>query len=103
MKRNKSSKNVQQSKLGNKETIHSYRDEEQRKEDEEQVAYLRQEEMKIGKIYTISRTVNFLEREITVFRMVKLLSVGKTVIVDNGDGTKSNMSTEMFRKMAKEE
>lgn len=58
--------------------------------------------MKIGKIYTLSRTVNFLEREITVFRMVKLLSVGKTVIVDNGDGTKSNMSTEMFRKMAKE-
>lgn len=42
MKRNKSSKNVQQSKLGNKETIHSYRDEEQRKEDEEQVAYLRE-------------------------------------------------------------
>lgn len=59
--------------------------------------------MKIGKIYTLSRTVNFLEREITVFRMVKLLSVGKTVIVDNGDGTQSNMSTEMFRKMAKED
>lgn len=37
--------------------------------------------MKIGKIYTLSRTVNFLEREITVFRMVKLLSVGKIASV----------------------
>lgn len=58
--------------------------------------------MKIGKIYTLSRTVNFLEREITVFRMVKLLSVGKTVLVDNGDGTQSEMSVEAFREMAKE-
>ena len=59
--------------------------------------------MKTGEIYTLSRTVNFLEREITVFRMVKLLSVGKTVIVDNGDGTQSEMDADAFREMAKEE
>ena len=59
--------------------------------------------MKIGKIYTLSRTVSFMEREITVCRMVKLLSVGKTVLVDNGDGTQSEMSVEAFREMAKED
>lgn len=59
--------------------------------------------MKVGKIYTLSRTVSFMEREITVCRMVKLLSVGKTVLVDNGDGTQSEMSVEAFREMAKED
>lgn len=59
--------------------------------------------MKTGKIYTLSRTVSFMEREITVCRMVKLLSVGKTVLVDNGDGTQSEMSVEAFREMAKED
>ena len=59
--------------------------------------------MKVGKIYTLSRTVSFMEREITVCRMVKLLSVGKTVLVDNGDGTQREMSVEAFREMAKED
>lgn len=59
--------------------------------------------MKIGKIYTLSRTVSFMEREITVCRMVKLLSVGKTVLVDNGDGTQSEMDADAFREMARED
>lgn len=42
MKRNKNSKNVQRNETDNQETIHSYRDEEQRREDAEQIAYLRE-------------------------------------------------------------
>lgn len=58
--------------------------------------------MKIGKIYTLTRTVDLSGRQITVCRRVKLLAVGETVLVDNGDGTQSEMSAEVFREMAEE-
>ena len=59
--------------------------------------------MQIGKIYTLTRTVDLSDRQITVCRRVKLLEVGETVLVDNGDGTQSEMSAEVFREMAKED
>ena len=59
--------------------------------------------MQIGKIYTLTRTVDLSGRQTTVCRRVKLLEVGKTVLVDNGDGTQSEMSVEAFREIAKEE
>ena len=59
--------------------------------------------MQIGKIYTLTRTVDLSGRQITVCRRVKLLTAGETVLADNGDGTQSEMSAEVFRKMAKEE
>ena len=59
--------------------------------------------MQIGKIYTLTRTVDLSGRQITVCRRVKLLEVGETVLVDNGDGTQSEMSAEVFRKMAEED
>ena len=59
--------------------------------------------MKIGKIYTLTRTVDLSGRKITVCRRVKLLEAGETVLVDNGDGTQSEMSAEVFREMAKED
>lgn len=59
--------------------------------------------MEIGKIYTITRTVDLSGRKITVCRRVKLLETGETVLVDNGDGTQSEMSVEAFREMAKED
>lgn len=59
--------------------------------------------MQVGRIYTLTRTVDLSGRQITVCRRVKLLTAGETVLVDNGDGTQSEMSTEVFREMAKEE
>ena len=59
--------------------------------------------MQVGRIYTLTRTVDLSGRQITVCRRVKLLAVGETVLVDNGDGTQSEMSAEVFRKMAKED
>lgn len=59
--------------------------------------------MQIGKIYTLTRTVDLSGRQITVCRRVKLLAAGETVLVDNGNGTQSEMSTEVFREMAKED
>lgn len=59
--------------------------------------------MQIGKIYTLTRTVDLSGRQITVCRRVKLLAAGETVLVDNGDGTRSEMSAEVFRKMAEED
>lgn len=59
--------------------------------------------MQIGKIYTLTRTVDLSGRQITVCRRVKLLAAGETVLVDNGDGTQSEMSAEVFRKMAEED
>lgn len=59
--------------------------------------------MQIGKIYTLTRTVDLSGRQITVCRRVKLLAAGETVLVDNGDGTQSEMSAEAFREMAEEE
>lgn len=59
--------------------------------------------MKIGKIYTLTRTVDLSGRQITVCRRVKLLAEGETVLVDNGDGTQSEMDAEAFRELAEEE
>lgn len=59
--------------------------------------------MQIGKIYTLTRTVDLSGRQITVCRRVKLLEAGETVLLDNGDGTRSEMSVEAFREMAREE
>ena len=59
--------------------------------------------MQIGKIYTLTRTVDLSDRQITVCRRVKLLEAGETVLVDNGDGTQSEMSVEAFREMARED
>lgn len=60
--------------------------------------------MQIGKIYTLTRTVDLHGRQITVCRRVKLLEAGeKTVLVDNGDGTQSEMDAEAFREMAEED
>lgn len=59
--------------------------------------------MQIGKIYTLTRTVDLSGRKITVCRRVKLLEAGETVLVDNGDGTQSEMSVEAFREMAEED
>lgn len=59
--------------------------------------------MQIGKIYTLTRTVDLFGRQITVCRRVKLLEAGETVLLDNGDGTQSEMSVEVFREMAEED
>lgn len=59
--------------------------------------------MQIGKIYTLTRTVDLSGRQITVCRRVKLLEAGETVLVDNGDGTQSEVDAEVFREMAEEE
>ena len=59
--------------------------------------------MQIGKIYTLTHTVDLSGRQIAVCRRVKLLAAGETVLVDNGNGTQSEMSTEVFREMAKED
>ena len=59
--------------------------------------------MQIGKIYTLTRTVDLSGRKITVCRRVKLLEAGETVLLDNGDGTQSEMSVEVFREMAEED
>lgn len=58
--------------------------------------------MQIGKIYTLTRTVDIPGRQITVCRRVKLLAAGETVLVDNGDGTKSRIPAEEFEKMVEE-
>lgn len=59
--------------------------------------------MQIGKIYTLTRTVDLPGSQITVCRRVKLLEAGETVLVDNGDGTRSEMDAEAFREMARED
>ena len=59
--------------------------------------------MQVGRIYTLTRTVDLSGRQITVCWRVKLLAAGETVLVDNGDGTQSEMSVEAFREMAKED
>ena len=56
-----------------------------------------------GKIYTLTRTVDLSGRQITVCRRVKLLEAGETILVDNGDGTRSEVDVEAFREMAKED
>ena len=64
---------------------------------------IRRKTVKIGKIYTLTRTADLSGRQITVCRRVKLLAVGETVLVDNGDGTRSRMDAETFREMAEED
>ena len=59
--------------------------------------------MQIGKIYTLTRTVDIPGRQITVCRRVKLLEAGETVLVDNGDGTRSRMDSETFLEMVEED
>ncbi len=59
--------------------------------------------MQIGKIYTLTRTVDLSGRQITVCRRVKLLEAGETILLDNGDGTQSEMDVETFREMARED
>lgn len=59
--------------------------------------------MQVGRIYTLTRIADLTGRQITVCRRAKLLSAGETVLVDNGDGTRSEMSVEAFREMAKED
>ena len=59
--------------------------------------------MQKGKIYTLTRTVDLSGRQITVCRRVKLLEAGETILVDNGDGTQSEMDVETFREMARED
>ena len=59
--------------------------------------------MQIGKIYTLTRTVDLFGRQINVCRRVKLLEAGETVLVDNGDGTRSRMDAETFWEMAEED
>lgn len=59
--------------------------------------------MRIGKIYTLTRTVDLSGRQINVCRRVKLLEAGETVLLDNGDGTRSRMDAEVFLKMAEED
>ena len=58
--------------------------------------------MQIGKIYTLTRTVDLSGRQITVCRMVKLMEAGEEVLVDNGDGTQSRIPMEEFEKIAEE-
>ena len=59
--------------------------------------------MQVGRIYTLTRTVDLSGRQITVCRRVKLLESGETVLVDNEDGTRSEMSAEAFREMVEED
>lgn len=59
--------------------------------------------MQVGRIYTLTRTVDLSGRQITVCRRVKLLEAGEPVLLDNGDGTRSEMSAEAFREMAEED
>lgn len=59
--------------------------------------------MQVGRIYTLTRTVDLSGRQITVCRRVKLLAAGETVLVDNGDGTRSEVDAETFWEMAKED
>ena len=59
--------------------------------------------MQIGKIYTLTRTVDLSGRQITVCRRVKLLEASETILVDNGDRTQSRMYAETFWEMARED
>lgn len=57
-----------------------------------------------GKVYCLIRQVEQGNRILAVCRRVKVLETEeKQVLVDNGDGTRSEMDVETFREMAKEE
>lgn len=55
-----------------------------------------------GKVYCLIRQVEQGNRMIAASRRVKLLEAGETVLVDNGDGTKSRIPAEEFEKMVEE-
>lgn len=57
-----------------------------------------------GKVYCLIRQVEQGNRMIVACRRVRVLeTAGKQVMVDNGDGTRSEISAEAFREMAKED
>lgn len=57
-----------------------------------------------GKVYCLIRQVEQGNRMIAASRRVRVLeAAGKQVMVDNGDGTRSEISAEAFREMARED
>lgn len=57
-----------------------------------------------GKVYCLIRQVEQGNRMIVVCRRVRVLETeGKQVMVDNGDGTQSEISVETFCEMARED
>lgn len=57
-----------------------------------------------GKVYCLIRQVEQGNRMIVASRRVRVLETEeKQVLVDNGDGTRSEISTEAFREMARED
>ena len=57
-----------------------------------------------GKVYCLIRQVEQGNRMITASRRIRVLETEeKQVLVDNGDGTRSEISAEAFREMAKED
>lgn len=57
-----------------------------------------------GKVYCLIRQVEQGNRMIAASRRIRVLETEeKQVLVDNGDGTQSEMSVEVFREMAKED
>ncbi len=56
-----------------------------------------------GKVYCLIRQVEQGNRMITASRRIRVLETEeKQVLVDNGDGTRSEISAEAFREMAHE-
>lgn len=57
-----------------------------------------------GKVYCLIRQAEQGNRMIAVCKRVRVLETEeKQVMVDNGDGTRSEISAEAFREMAKED
>lgn len=57
-----------------------------------------------GKVYCLLRQVEQGNRMIAASRRVRVLETEeKQVMVDNGDGTRSEISAEAFREMARED
>lgn len=57
-----------------------------------------------GKVYCLIRQVKQGNRMIAASRRVRVLETEeKQVMVDNGDGTRSEISAEAFREMARED
>lgn len=57
-----------------------------------------------GNVYCLIRQVEQGNRMIDVCRRVRVLeTIGKQVLVDNGNGTQNRMDVETFREMAREE
>ena len=57
-----------------------------------------------GKVYCLIRQVEQENRMVAVGRRIRVLETEeKQVMVDNGDGTRSEISTEAFWKMTRED